>query len=52
MADNLDSKMAGMLEAIGAGGDDEDAWSEFSRILDRYVYRRRLPATDNGGTGS
>jgi 3'-5' exoribonuclease len=52
MADNLDSKMAGMLEAIGSGGDDDDAWSEFSRILDRHVYRRRLPATDNGGTGS
>ena len=52
MADNLDSKMAGMLEAIGAGGDDEDAWSEFSRILDRYVYRRRPPAPDNGSSGS
>ena len=52
MADNLDSKMAGMLEAIGPGGDEEDAWSEFSRILDRYVYRRRLPASDNGATNS
>jgi 3'-5' exoribonuclease len=48
MVDNLDSKMAGMLEAIGSGGDDEDAWSEFSRILDRYVYRKRLPDVDNG----
>ncbi len=36
----------------GAGGDDEDAWSEFSRILDRHVYRRRLPAADNGATSS
>lgn len=52
MADNLDSKMAGMLEAIGAGGDEEDAWSEFSRILERYIYRRRLPPADNGGGGS
>jgi 3'-5' exoribonuclease len=52
MADNLDSKMAGMLEAIGTGGDDEDAWSEYSRILDRYVYRRRLPASDNSATNS
>jgi 3'-5' exoribonuclease len=42
MVDNLDSKMAGMLEMIGPGGDDEDAWSEYSRILERYVYRRRI----------
>jgi 3'-5' exoribonuclease len=42
MVDNLDSKMAGMLEMIGPGGEDEDAWSEYSRILDRYVYRRRI----------
>jgi 3'-5' exoribonuclease len=42
MVDNLDSKMAGMLELIGPGGDDEDAWSEYSRILERYVYRRRI----------
>lgn len=52
MADNLDSKMAGMLEAIGSGGDDEDAWSEFSRILDRHIYRRRPPGADSGSTGS
>ena len=52
MADNLDSKMAGMLEAMGAGGDDEDAWSEFSRILERHIYRRRLPPADNGAIGS
>jgi len=52
MADNLDSKMAGMLEAIGAGGSDDDAWSDFSRILERYVYRRRLPTPDNGAGSS
>jgi hypothetical protein len=52
MADNLDSKMAGMLEAIGAGGGDEDAWSDFSRILERHIYRRRLPSSDNGATNS
>jgi 3'-5' exoribonuclease len=46
MVDNLDSKMAGMLEAIGSG-DDNDAWSDFSRILERYVYRRRPPTTGN-----
>ncbi len=46
MIDNLDSKMAGMLEAIGPAGDDDDAWSEFSRILERYIYRRRLPSND------
>jgi 3'-5' exoribonuclease len=43
MIDNLDSKMAGMLEAIGPAGDDDDAWSEYSRILERNIYRRRLP---------
>lgn len=46
MVDNLDSKMAGMLEAIGPVGDDDDAWSEYSRILERYIYRRRLPSND------
>jgi 3'-5' exoribonuclease len=47
MADNLDSKMAGMLEAISAEGADKEAWTPFSRILERHVYRRR-PPTDNG----
>ncbi len=42
MADLLDSKMAGMLEAINADGDSEAAWSPYSRILDRCIYRRRL----------
>jgi 3'-5' exoribonuclease len=41
MADNLDSKMAGMMEAINADGDAEAAWSPFSRILGRFIYRRR-----------
>lgn len=43
MADNLDSKMAGMLEAIQAEGGDDAAWTPFSRILERHVYRRRPP---------
>ena len=43
MADNLDSKMAGMMEAINADGDPEAAWSPYSKILDRFIYRRRLP---------
>jgi 3'-5' exoribonuclease len=46
MVDNLDSKMAGMLEAIGSN-DNEDAWSDYSRILERYVYRRRPPTENN-----
>ena len=46
MADNLDSKMAGMLEAIGAGGAEDDAWSDFSRILERHIYPS--PAADAG----
>jgi 3'-5' exoribonuclease len=47
MVDNLDSKMAGMLEAISAEGANKEAWTPFSRILERHVYRRR-PPTDNG----
>ncbi len=49
MADNLDSKMAGVLEAIEAGGSDDGAWTPFSRILDRHIYRRRPPNTGGGG---
>jgi 3'-5' exoribonuclease len=41
MVDLLDSKMAGMLEAIDADGDPESAWSPYSKILDRFIYRRR-----------
>lgn len=46
MVDNLDSKMAGMLEAIAAEGSDDTAWTPFSRILERNIYRRR-PPNDN-----
>jgi len=48
MIDNLDSKMAGMLEAIAAQGSDDEAWTPYSRILERHIYRRRMPANDNG----
>jgi 3'-5' exoribonuclease len=41
MADLLDSKMAGMLEAINADGDAESAWSPYSKILGRFIYRRK-----------
>ena len=47
MADNLDSKMAGMLEAITAGGSGDEAWTPYSRILERHIYRRRLPTNDD-----
>jgi 3'-5' exoribonuclease len=47
IVDNLDSKMAGMLEAVGSSGDDDDAWSDYSRILERFVYRRRPPTQGN-----
>jgi 3'-5' exoribonuclease len=46
MVDNLDSKMAGMLEAIAAQGADEEAWTPYSRILERHIYRRRPLAND------
>ncbi len=42
MTDLLDSKMAGMLEAINADGDSEAAWSPYSKILGRCIYRRRI----------
>jgi len=47
MLDNLDSKMAGMMEMIGGDGADEDAWSEYSKILERNIYRRRPPTQKN-----
>lgn len=51
MVDNLDSKMAGMAEAIDGAGDTGEAWSPFSRILERHIYRRR-PPTNGGEPGS
>ncbi len=42
IVDNLDSKMAGMMEAINADGDPEASWSPYSKILDRFIYRRRI----------
>ena len=47
MADNLDSKMAGMLEAITAEGSGDEAWTPYSRILERHIYRRRLHTEDD-----
>ena len=41
MVDNMDSKMAGMWGAITADGSDDEAWTPYSRILGRFVYRRR-----------
>jgi len=43
VVDNLDARLSSMLEAISSGSDDESAWSPYSRILDRMVYRRRYP---------
>ena len=47
MSDNLDSKMAGMMEAITAQGSDDEAWTPYSRILERHIYRRQAPAGDS-----
>lgn len=41
MVDNLDARLAGMFEAIDQDGDSDQAWSGFSRMLERNVYRRR-----------
>ena len=40
-ADNLDSRLAAMFEAIDADGESDEAWSGFSKMLARNVYRRR-----------
>jgi len=42
MVDNLDARLAGMFEAIDQDGDSDQAWSGFSRMLERNIYRRRL----------
>lgn len=42
MIDNLDARMAGFFEAIESEGDNGEAWSPYSRILERNVYRRKL----------
>ncbi len=41
MVDNLDARLSGMFEAIEQDGDSDQAWSGFSRMLERNVYRRR-----------
>ena len=46
MVDNLDSKVSGMLEIIAEGGETEDAWTAYSPILQRFVYRRRPPSSE------
>jgi 3'-5' exoribonuclease len=43
LVDGLDAKLAGMLEAIASGGATGEAWTEYSKILERPVYRRRPP---------
>ena len=49
MTDNMDSKMAGILEAITAEGSDDEAWTPYSRILERHIYRRRIPGGETDG---
>ncbi len=41
MADNLDSRIGAMLEAINQDGDSEEPWTPVCRILERAVYRRK-----------
>jgi len=49
MADNLDARMAGVFEAIESEGDTGEAWSPYSRMLERNIYRRRLKEEGRGG---
>ncbi len=46
MIDNLDAKISGMLQAIHDGGETQEAWTAYSPILERYIYRRRLDDED------
>jgi 3'-5' exoribonuclease len=48
MVDNLDSKMAGMWEAITADGSEDEPWTPYSKILGRFIYRRR-PGDEESG---
>ena len=41
--DNMDARVAGMLQAIGEGGETGEAWTAYSPLLERYLYRRRPP---------
>jgi hypothetical protein len=36
-----------MLEAIAAQGTDDEAWTPYSRILERHIYRRKAPPTED-----
>ena len=49
--DNLDARMAAMFEAISSGGDTGEAWSAYSPILERPVYRRRPGGRQERGDG-
>ncbi len=42
MVDNLDARLSAMFESIDQDGDSDQAWSAFSRMLERNVYRRRV----------
>jgi 3'-5' exoribonuclease len=39
--DDLDSKLATMIDLIGSGGETGEDWTAYSPILERNVYRRR-----------
>ncbi|MCP4902174.1 MAG: HD domain-containing protein [bacterium] len=41
LLDNLDSRMAGVLDTIATEGEHGDAWTANCRILGRPIYRRR-----------
>jgi 3'-5' exoribonuclease len=42
MVDNLDARVSGMLDAIDSGGDTGEAWTAYSPLMERYIYRRRF----------
>lgn len=44
--DNLDAKIAGMIEEIDAGGQGGEAWTSYSRLLQRFLYRRSRIAAE------
>ncbi len=46
--DNMDARVMGMLQAIEDGGETGEAWTAYSPLLERYVYRRRPPEDGEG----
>ncbi len=52
--DNMDAQVRGTLQVLVKSGSEDGNWTEYVRLLDRFIYRRREGAygqeeEDNGG---